>query len=347
MQQGQAPAENRRNKKASANSYSHRGRGRPEEERPMRMKSTQINSEPASPSFLANCVINGGLALLKPTHTRKLDASTRKAYLTARRRHDHRLLLRDVNPWPGRTQITVPLSIEDQRLALSLARGSHPRRQNWEPSRGGKETSVREVNHGRYSSRCAYDRWGFVPTLKSFAIISRWGGRAALYRHHCGSSLVPAPRGWRWSADANGLRLVSIARPTDDFHPDSGDLRKGIRHIVHQAVVLREKRRAEAAKTRREKRLLLRGSGGVRVGLRDSLDAGNCPAGSLEFARRHGLDPDRRYAPARLLRLEPDNDRLKLAIAVAIRRHAKATPPDAAGAGSSGPNSISNVIAPA
>jgi len=276
-----------------------------------------------NPTFIERCVINGNLALLKSTGTRRLDARTRKEYLAARRRHDQRIPFRDVNPWPGRPQVAVPLSIDDQRLALDLARVSYPRRQNWRPAQPGSETSCWEVNNGRYSSNCTYTLWTYVPTLKSFAIISRWGGRAVLYRHHAGSFYVRAPRGWRWDADANGLRLSSIARPTDDFHPDSEDLRKGVGYILHRAVALLEKRHAEAAKARREKRLLLKGSRGVRVGLRDSLDAGNCEAGARAFALRHGLDPDGYYTPARLLKLEPDNDRVKLAIAAAIRRSAK------------------------
>ena len=158
--------------------------------------------------------------------------------------------------------------------------------------------------------------------LKSIAIISRWGGSAILYRHDSGSFFVPSPRGWCWNTDENGLRLVSRSSPKDDFHPDSEDLRKGIKHLLHRAVVLRAQRRAEAAKARREKLFLLRHSEGVKVGLQDSLTAGNCQAGSLEFARRHGLDPNAYYAPAKLLQLEPNNERVKLVIAVAARRHA-------------------------
>src|ERR1019366_7082572 len=66
---------------------------------------------------------------------------------------------------------------------------------------------------------------------------------------------------------------------------------------------------------------LLKGSHGVRVGLLDSHDAGNCDAGTLAFAQRHCLDPKGYHSPAKLLALEPDNQRIKLAIAMAIRRH--------------------------
>lgn len=162
-----------------------------------------------------------------------------------------------------------------------------------------------------------------MPLFKSFAIISRWGGRALLFRHHTGSFFIPAPRGWRWERDQNGLRMVSCSSPKDDFHPESEDLLKGTKHLLHRAVVLRKQRRLEAAKSRKEKQFLLKHSSSVRVGFQDSLDAGNCRAGSLEFAKRHGLDPEAYYAPAKLLHLEPNNERIKLAIVAATRRHVR------------------------
>ena len=66
---------------------------------------------------------------------------------------------------------------------------------------------------------------------------------------------------------------------------------------------------------------MLKGIHGVRVGLLDSHDAGNCEAGTLAFALRHCLDPKGYHSPAKLLALEPNNQRIKLAIAMAIRRH--------------------------
>ena len=275
-----------------------------------------------NPTFIRKCTIAGRLQTLNTTEKRKLDALTRKEYLAALNRHDQRAASPFESVWPEREQLTVPLSDGDRALALDLAKISYPRRRNWDPPEPGDRTSVRDINNGRYSSRYTYTRWTYLPILKSFALISRWGGGAILYRHHNGSFFVPAPRGWYWNADENGLRLVSRSSPKADFHPDSEDLRKGARHLLHRAVVLRAQRRAEAAKARREKLFLLRHSKGVRVGLQDSLTAGNCPAGSLEFARRHGLDPKGYYAPAKLLQMDPNNERVKLVIAVAARRHA-------------------------
>jgi len=162
-----------------------------------------------------------------------------------------------------------------------------------------------------------------VPALKSFALVSRWGGQALVYHHHDGKRFVKAPRGWRWHQDDNGLRLISRSSPTDDFHPNSDDLLKGTGYLLKRAVALRQTRRAEAARSRREINLLVGHAPGVRVCLQDSLNAGNCETGTLEFARRHGLDPEFYYTPTKLLKLEPGNQRVKLAIAFAARRHAQ------------------------
>ena len=274
-----------------------------------------------NPIFIEKCLIGRRLRSLNATETRKLGVLTRKEYLAAREKHNQRATSRCISVSPERERLIVPLSAEDRAFALDLAQDSYPRRRNWDSPEPGDKTSVRDISHGRYSSRCKYTRWSYVPILKSLAIISRWGS-TILYRHHSGSSFVPAPRGWYWDADANGLRLVSRSSPKDDFHPDSGDLQKGTNHLLHRAVVLRAQRRVEAAKARREKQFLLRHSKGVKVGLQDSVRAGNCQAGSLEFAKRHGLDANAYYAPAKLLQLEPTNERVKLAIAIAARRHA-------------------------
>ena len=278
-----------------------------------------------NPIFIEKCLIAGRLRSLNATETRKLGVLTRKEYLAALAKHNQRAASRFVSVWPERKRLPVPLSDGDRALALDLAKSSYPRRRNWDPPEPGDVTSVRDINNGSYSSRYTYTRWSYRPMLKSIANISRWGGGAILYRHHSGSFFVPAPRGWYWNADENGLRLVSRSSPKDDFHPDSGDLQKGTKHLLHRAVVLRAQRRAEAAKARRERQFLLRHSKGVKVGLRDSVDAGNCQTGSLEFAKRHGLDANAYYAPAKLLQLEPNNGRVKLVIAFASRRHARFT----------------------
>ena len=56
--------------------------------------------------------------------------------------------------------------------------------------------------------------------------------------------------------------------------------------------------------------------------LADSLAAGNCQAGSEQFARRHGLNPTRWYKPNELLAVaNGDAQRVRLAVLAAVRRH--------------------------
>ena len=287
--------------------------------------SVAVN-KPATPctmqsAFVIACIMHGRLAKLNATETRKLKVAIRPEYLAARAKHDERAVLKSISSWESRTKSIVPLSEDDRDLALRLAKTANPRRRNWEEPEAGDITYVQKHNNGRYSCRCSYNRFTYTPFLKSFAILSRWGGGAILYRHHSYSKFIRAPKGWRWDVDANGLRLVSRINQMDDFHPASGDLIRGSKHLLNRAVILREKRRKEASLARKGKALLLRRARGVRVCLQDSIDAGNCNAGSLTFAARHGLDPKGYYSAAMLFRLEPGNDRLELAVAFAIRRH--------------------------
>jgi hypothetical protein len=263
------------------------------------------------------------LKQLSSTAIKRLPAVVRKLYETAIILNKKRQGNNTTALWPTRTHILIPLADEDGTLALALAQRSNSRRKNWESSKPGFATTVLGINHGRYSCRCTFTRWGYIPVLKSHALVSRWGGKAVLYEHYYGQYLLRAPRGWRWNCDANGLRLISRASPKDDFHPNSFDLRLGIKHILRCAVQLRLQRLAETRKARKEKQLLLKHAHDVRVGLKDSHDAGNCDVGSTAFAQRYGLDLNRYYSPAILLKLEPNNERLKLAIAIAVRRHAR------------------------
>ena len=271
--------------------------------------------------FVQQCTHTGKLLHLGAAAKRSLPTEVRKVYLSARRQQERRSKLRTTGSWPFRIEINVPLGDQDAAFARNLAREKYPHRSNWESPEGGKETTVISRSHGSYSSRCSFTRWSYTPVLKSYAFISRWGGNGLLYHHHQGTFVVSAPRGWYWTTDENGLCLKSKSFPKDDYHPISDDLKKGPRFVHRQAVALRRKRQAKQRESRQDMAGMLKGKHGVRVGLHDSHDAGNCDAGTLAFARRHGLDPKGYYSPAKLLALEPDNQRIKLAIAMAIRRH--------------------------
>ena len=124
------------------------------------------------------------------------------------------------------------------------------------------------------------------------------------------------PEGVRWDRDNNGLRLV--AGP-DDYHPSWSELRGPVGPLVAALRANAERRRQVAALAAAE----AADFAGVLVCLADSVRAGNCRAGSLAFAARHGLDARRHYGALELLTAAGSNGdlgRVRLAIRAAFER---------------------------
>lgn len=90
---------------------------------------------------------------------------------------------------------------------------------------------------------------------------------------------------------------------------------------VREASVAFE-RRAQAREQTALMAVVERGdAAGVAVCLADSLRAGNCRAGSLSFAGRHGLDPSRHYSAGELLAQSNGDARfVRAAVLAALRR---------------------------
>ena len=128
-----------------------------------------------------------------------------------------------------------------------------------------------------------------------------------------------APDGFRWNVDANGLRLI---RPDGaDYHPDASELLRAdwATHCCGQ-LAANAARRLEELKN--ERAIATASARGVRVGMQDSIAAGNCRAGTLAFCQRNQLDPQRWYSPDVLFRIaNGDAQRVRLAVTAAVRRH--------------------------
>lgn len=220
----------------------------------------------------------------------------------------------------------IPLSYGDASAAMDAARAEHPRRSNWITPRAAMSNGI-SIGTIHYKGRSI--GWvgnDYTPTIQSF-------GRAAPDGSMLSATIdgtrytVRAGRGYRFEADANGLRLVRIADGAD-HHPDSADIRAGFasmrRRLIDQAV-----RRAAAA--RREKlaareaaanaALIKKALGEVYVSFRDARDAGNCDAGIRSYASRHGLDTRIAHRAATLPERD-NNPRVRLATIAATRRWA-------------------------
>ena len=139
------------------------------------------------------------------------------------------------------------------------------------------------------------------------------------------------PLGFKWNWDSNGLRIVHTATGYD-YHPTDYDLLHkttdpaaltAVGIILREFERLRENRRITRLEAEKNARAIENAEKiGIRVGFKDSLEAGNCPQGTLEFARKHSLDVSMYYSPAKLLVMaNGDTQRVRLAIARAVARH--------------------------
>jgi hypothetical protein len=181
---------------------------------------------------------------------------------------------------------------------------------------------------GSYRGYVGYD---YHPVTQSVARISPDGAllSCVIGQTPSGTSgaapyLVKSGRGYGWDADEHGVRLVRLSDGAD-YHPTSDEARAGRASIV---AALRERadvrKKTKLAAKRDAKIIKAASKGGIWVCLQDSIDAGNCVAGSNEFARRNNLDLTRHYRAEDLPREGEDNSRrVALAVLSAARRQAR------------------------
>lgn len=204
--------------------------------------------------------------------------------------------------------------------AEARIRDQNRRLKNWTSKQAGLETRLRTNDEGRYSRRCTYTHYTYTPLVQSYGVAC---GKA-LYFHFDGTvKRVAAPRGYRWGTDANGIRLISLSNPKADYHPLAEDLLDGVKVVVEK---LRDnlRIRIEAGKKQKQQLGAVKRAEreGATVCLADSLRAGNCATGSINWAKRHGLDPQRHYRPSQVLALaNGDIQRVAIVVTVALKRH--------------------------
>ena len=222
----------------------------------------------------------------------------------------------------------IPVPVEDRQIMpIVLGHPDYRHKKNWRnplpmtlkiPVRGWQ---VDVINCGRYSSRCTYTKWEYQAEVTSYAWIKPNGTLLYSFLDNAPVTLTP-PRGYRWCRDKNGLRLAANRDDNVDYHPTSEDLLAGIKTIISK-LRANEASRKEAKKLADtvKKDLLEAEKKGVQVCLQDALRAGNCRAGTLSFARRHNLDTRKHYKPSKLLKINDNSGRVRLAVALSIRRH--------------------------
>jgi hypothetical protein len=166
--------------------------------------------------------------------------------------------------------------------------------------------------------RCVHHNY-----VRSFAIFK---DRTLDYVLHETKIQLVLPEGYLWGEDYNGLKAFTEFSRQDDYHPDAEELlrKDAVEHIVQCINRFAERRTLMWAQSAVEKAE----SENIFVCLSDSVRAGNCFNGSLEFARKRNIDPYRHYRASELLDLVGKNDngdigRLRLAITAASLRQRK------------------------
>lgn len=171
------------------------------------------------------------------------------------------------------------------------------------------ETTWRNGKPVHYS-RATHDNY-----VRSFALIRADDPRTVDFAFHVTEVAVTLPDG-RWDVDANGLRAVC---GPDDYHPTAPEL---LAKNCAETIVGKIRANAETrAKFAAEKLAEAADMEGVYVCIADSLRAGNCLAGTQNFAALHNIDCRRHYQALEILRqANGDESRVRLAIRAAISR---------------------------
>ena len=142
--------------------------------------------------------------------------------------------------------------------------------------------------------------------------------------HICGQTFThELTGGFSFARDAHGIYVTNAKK--DDYHLDAGDVavspdifQKRIAHIIGELVESRKESEAMEAM----EALALKD---IFLCFKDSLDAGNCSVGTKSFCNIHGLNPNKRYSAAEVLKKASGSDirRVKIAICRAVRRMKK------------------------
>ncbi len=132
---------------------------------------------------------------------------------------------------------------------------------------------------------------------------------------------IKLPDGYQWAKDENlQLFIFDVNNHDADYHPDARDILQGTTFMISELVKNVQKRKALKLRQAFEKgdTEVLKD---IVVRLQDSFDAGNCKQGTVAFCQARGLKLNGAYPAIELVKIEPNHQRLKLAISSAIERH--------------------------
>jgi hypothetical protein len=201
----------------------------------------------------------------------------------------------------------IPLGLDDSARVGTWARRKRPRLTNWDGATASSTWSmteqfqgamwIDEVDNGQYSGRCKYTHWTYEPRMISGGMVT---ARRLVAKIGVTMCEMDAPRGWRFGTDHLGLYIVRLreTRAIFRYHFDSDDVRAG-KAAIRAAAMAHERGRRNAGEDNRAASVCETGRFAwgrkktevkVIVTRDDSISAGNCRAGTIAFARQHGLN---------------------------------------------------------
>jgi len=207
--------------------------------------------------------------------------------------------------------IPIPLGNSDDRTITAWARQENGRIRNWIDAEAASSRSayhqhtrwIDDRDCGRYSRRCKYTRYEYVPTM-----LSR--GRATA--GHLTANIdgtryrYTAPNGWKYGIDSLGIyiRRTKEIRENYRYHLDSDNVRGGLAAMRRAGIDHEAKQRTIARGapwTRKTQEII--DTVGVWATLSDSSTAGNCLSGTRTWCQQNGIDHRRHVCAETLKRL--------------------------------------------
>ena len=243
------------------------------------------------------------------------------------------------NHFRPRNCITIPIGTQ---LPSYIPRLYDYRKKNYTNLQACfKPSHLKTNSHGRYSSRCKYERFSYTPMIQSFGYLIN---KNTLYfrtdtDQGIISRTIKAPRGFHFAIDHLGFKIQSNSIKSMDYHFTALDLLpyaiKKNDYKSGQLMVAIAKSNYKARKQvnlksdifspdpKRVNKVIKEAERlQVQISIVDSIKAGNCLSGTQVWAMRNHLNTSNHYQIQSITdKLDGENrDRVKLVILRAIER---------------------------
>jgi len=243
------------------------------------------------------------------------------------------------NNFRPRNCITIPIGT---RRSSYISRIYDHKKKNYTDIQSCfKPSHLKSNNHGRYSSRCKYDRFSYTPMIQSFGYLIN---KSTMYFRTDTddgiiSRVIKAPRGFYFAIDHLGFKIQSNSIKSMDYHftaldllpyaikkndYKSGQLMVAIAKSNHKARKQVDLKSAIFSDDPKKVNKVIKEAERlqVQISIVDSIRAGNCLSGTQVWAMRNHLSTSNHYQIQSIFdKLDDANkDRVKLVILRAIER---------------------------